>query len=256
MKMPCIICDIDGVLSDHSHRIKYAHRKEWPTYHALGTDDPPILPIIELISIMISNSITIFYSTGREELYREQTEKWLDQHGLTIYHEQQIMMRTNGDKRPSRSIKKDHLSIIKEIYDVWFAIDDMTSVKKMYFEEGVMCLQPHELEWDEGMEIAEKEDNSIPAIFNKQAQTFLKKQEEYGESYLQHGKILASLFPDGLTLNGEEDFVRMGLLNAQVVKLNRYCNNFPLSTHIDSLHDLSIYTTMLESVDRRFKRGK
>ena len=55
-------------------------------------------------------------------------------------------------------------------------------------------------------------------------------------------KFLSTIFP-----TAEET---MGLIIMLVTKLNRYGNNFPDSAHIDSVHDMSIYATMLEHVDR------
>jgi len=83
-------------------------------------------------------------------------------------------------------------------------------------------------------------------------QTHKDRGAVYGDNYLeQHGKVMAALFPLGLQLIGAEDFNRFGTLNMIVSKLTRYANNLRKdNTHIDSLHDMGVYSFMLEEVDR------
>lgn len=85
------------------------------------------------------------------------------------------------------------------------------------------------------------------------ANLFEIRSAQYGEAYLQHGYIMAALFPDGLELKTAEDFNRFGIMNMMVSKLNRYSNNFGNLGHQDSSRDLGVYSFMLEEVDERCK---
>lgn len=83
------------------------------------------------------------------------------------------------------------------------------------------------------------------------AKTFKAKNEEYGDTYHQHGKIIMALFPDGVPAQEDEaDAIRFGILTMIVSKLCRYVVNYENGGHEDSLNDLSIYAQMLAEVDR------
>jgi hypothetical protein len=79
-------------------------------------------------------------------------------------------------------------------------------------------------------------------------ETFRERSKVYGQNYLQHGKVMTALFPDGVTLRTEEEWNRFGIVNMIVAKLTRYAQNWP-DTHIDSVHDMGVYAFMLESLD-------
>jgi hypothetical protein len=78
--------------------------------------------------------------------------------------------------------------------------------------------------------------------------TFKERNKEYGDNYLNHGKVMAALFPNGLELKTVKDYNRFGIINMQVAKLTRYCQGWP-KPHIDSVHDLGVYSFILESLD-------
>jgi len=90
---------------------------------------------------------------------------------------------------------------------------------------------------------------SVEDNFKKALETFRKRSQTYGNSYTVYGQVMIKLFPKGLTLKTETDFVRFGILTQIVSKLSRYTNSFPESSHADSIHDLGVYALMLETVD-------
>lgn len=81
------------------------------------------------------------------------------------------------------------------------------------------------------------------------ANTFQQRNELYGNTYKQHGNVMAALFPNGIQLETTHDMNRMGVLNMMVSKLTRYANNWSEGGHYDSLHDLAVYSTMLNDLD-------
>ena len=98
---------------------------------------------------------------------------------------------------------------------------------------------------------------TVGEIIKRAAETFKERDKDYGEAYKHHGDIMSALFPDGLTLKGSEMFNRYAILNAMIVKLHRYSYAFKKEgTHLDSLHDLGIYSFMLEERDQLIKMGE
>lgn len=90
----------------------------------------------------------------------------------------------------------------------------------------------------------------ISEIFENAIDTFNERNMTYGSSYKRHGEVMKSLFPHGLSLNTVDDFNRFGIFNMQVSKLMRYANSWN-NNHIDSTHDLGVYSFMLEEIDRK-----
>jgi hypothetical protein len=80
-------------------------------------------------------------------------------------------------------------------------------------------------------------------------QTFAERAAVYGDNYLRFGRVMAAMFPHGINITTVEDWNRIGIFVQQVSKLTRYSNDFSKG-HIDSQHDLGVYSFMLESLDR------
>jgi hypothetical protein len=88
-------------------------------------------------------------------------------------------------------------------------------------------------------------------ILRKANETHLCRGKMYNNTYHEHGKIMAAIFPDGITLITEEDFKRFSLFNIIIAKLHRYSKSFSKGGHEDSIHDAGVYSFMLEEVDSR-----
>lgn len=81
------------------------------------------------------------------------------------------------------------------------------------------------------------------------AETFKKRNQTYGNSFITHGAILKAFFPNGIALVTEKDMCRFAVFNAIVGKLNRYGTNFNKGGHQDSIHDAITFCAMLEEID-------
>lgn len=86
-------------------------------------------------------------------------------------------------------------------------------------------------------------------------ETFKARNTSYGDSYLRHGIVMSALFPDGIELKTQEDFNRFGVLNMQVSKLVRYTQSWD-RPHIDSSHDLGVYSFIQEELDHHYHNEK
>lgn len=95
--------------------------------------------------------------------------------------------------------------------------------------------------------------NFAPKILQDGAETFVKKRKVYGHSYTTHGRVMAALFPRGMALRTPNDFLRFSILNLIVIKIGRYCTHWE-KPHQDSVHDIMVYSAVLEEVDQFFDK--
>lgn len=92
-------------------------------------------------------------------------------------------------------------------------------------------------------------------ILEEGGKTFKERHKVYGNNFLKVGDVMTALFPDGLTVETPEDWVRLELLMMKVVKVSRYAENFTKGGHQDSVHDDMVYSAMLENVDEVIRTG-
>lgn len=99
--------DMDGVLANCNHRLKYAD-KDYDKFYAPQNiaKDAPIQAGIELLRLMIAAGKKIVVITSRREMCRESTRQWLQDNGIDI-HTEDIYCRHPGDGRKSWDVKLD-----------------------------------------------------------------------------------------------------------------------------------------------------
>lgn len=90
-------------------------------------------------------------------------------------------------------------------------------------------------------------------VFKAALATHLERKATYSpgqkSGFEKHGEVLAALFPDGLTLKGEVEFSRFVLFTMAQIKFMRYAENLLKGGHQDSIHDLGVYSFILEAYD-------
>jgi len=87
-------------------------------------------------------------------------------------------------------------------------------------------------------------------ILHSALNTFEKKRKEYGQNYLNIGKVLLALFPGGLPITlSERDINRFHLYKHIAAKMGRYAQNFHKGGHADSMVDITVYSAMLSALD-------
>lgn len=92
---------------------------------------------------------------------------------------------------------------------------------------------------------------TMDEIFDDAKKTYNSRNDTYKESYAKFGHIMKALFPSGLQCATTNDFIKLGLLVQIVSKLTRHSEAMKAGVyHPDSLHDLGIYSFMLEMVER------
>ena len=126
-----VICDIDGTLAHMGDR---RTPLEWDKVH-LDSYDPYVGYLLSLHREM---NDTIIIVSGREDVCREATVQWLNQHG--VYYNR-LFMRAAKDFRPDTIVKKEIWETrilptypsITQINTIVY--DDRDSVVKMWREE-------------------------------------------------------------------------------------------------------------------------
>ena len=148
--MKNLICDIDGVVADCTHRLKYildtkstatlpAVKPDWDAFFEACDEDAPIVPMIRFLQEI--KGFRIIYVTGRPERTRYKTLAWFEKHGVPFGIFELLHMREDGDHRHDYVIKK----LILETLDkgnIFAVIEDRDSVVDMWRGEGLLCLQP------------------------------------------------------------------------------------------------------------------
>ena len=106
------IFDIDGVLADCEHRLHYLKDKDYDRFYSADAmaGDRPIKDGFELLKTFYKADADVLFFTGRPERTRQTTEEWLryylpdDLYYRTV---QMLMMRKDGDYRPSPIVKRE-----------------------------------------------------------------------------------------------------------------------------------------------------
>src|SRR5277367_5832461 len=104
--MDIYICDVDGTISDCSHRLHLIENgsNKWDEFFAACKDDPPITEVIKTVRLLKKSGAVILMVTGRSSVCREQTVKWLRDFQIPY---DGLYMRSAGDHRPDYIVKDE-----------------------------------------------------------------------------------------------------------------------------------------------------
>lgn len=135
---PCIICDLDGTLSDCRARLHFVKEKNWKEFYANLGSDMVIEPVARLLDA-IKLDYPIILCSGRPEDYRGATESWLKDNRIPYNG---LYMRAKGDFRQDAIIKMELLEQIREDgYEPFIVIDDRQQVVDAWRRAGLTVLQ-------------------------------------------------------------------------------------------------------------------
>lgn len=126
---PAWLVDVDGTLAHMGDRGPF----DW---HRVS-DDTPNLPVVELVT-NLSNTAAIVVMSGRDEVCRQETKAWLDQHiEFDVLH-----MRPEGDTRKDAVVKAELFwEHVAPVWNVRGVVDDRQQVVDMWRAMGLMCAQ-------------------------------------------------------------------------------------------------------------------
>ena len=144
-KEKAIVLDIDGVILDSSmilkeiYNLKLRGDEMWAYFHA--NCNGPRVSFKENVYPLLNSlkaSVRIILSTSRNECCKKETKERLHNEGFPY---DMLYMRKSDDERPSPEVKKDHLKLITQRFEVIAFIDDDLSNCQMAEQEGILALR-------------------------------------------------------------------------------------------------------------------
>ena len=137
------IFDLDGTLSDGTHRLHLLPKKDlhltesWTAFNMAAGDDAPIEDTITVLNALSSGDRVIIILTGRSDEARYITQKWLSDHGVQYDY---LIMRRASDNRKDTVIKEEELRKIglDRIVAAW---DDSPNVIAHFRGLGITTYQ-------------------------------------------------------------------------------------------------------------------
>lgn len=142
-----IICDLDGTLSlfnakrnDGSVDVRHDNAHTRTPYDASKCDEDTVNEQVAAVLESFHNEgYDILFCSGREDCYREPTERFLKKHlGLTY----QLFMRKTGDLRKDSVVKEEiYVTNIEPYYNVFLVLDDRDQVVVFWRSKGLTCWQ-------------------------------------------------------------------------------------------------------------------
>jgi phosphoglycolate phosphatase-like HAD superfamily hydrolase len=156
-----IIFDLDGTLADCEHRRPLiagrarGEKARWDEFFARCGEDAPIEPVIAVLLALRPQARVQIWS-GRSEVVRELTERWLTEHvfgnwawtvraapTMTNDHRVPLRMRPAGDTTPDDALKEGWLRAHRAAGGerVTMVFDDRQKVVDMWRRNGIVCAQ-------------------------------------------------------------------------------------------------------------------
>lgn len=139
------IFDIDGTIADLSHRLHFIQqdKPDWDAFFNAAGDDKPIFEVITVARALSTAGHPIVYSTGRSEVIRNITDRWLAKYRLP---KGTMFMRSAGDHREDNVVKGELLDKIMHLYGAWLGgyggvFEDRQQVVDMYRARGLRVFQ-------------------------------------------------------------------------------------------------------------------
>lgn len=167
-----IVFDVDGALTNPKHRLHFVNdtaywkiecgsvpKPDWRSFLASEqlAGDAPIPEIWETLTNFVLNGDRILFITDRPENQRKITLDWLTkefdcpirgfanqawdtEEGWAV--EPCLLMRSNGDRRPSHVVKGELLDRARaDGFEPTMAFEDCSTDTAMWREKGLLCLQ-------------------------------------------------------------------------------------------------------------------
>lgn len=127
-----LVCDLDGTLALYEHMNHRGHYDASNCYL-----DDVNMPVREVL-LRFAGDTNIIYLTGREEIYREATAKFLEDRHCPSG---QLLMRPKGDTRKDTITKMELFDQnVRGRFNVLFCLEDRPRVVRMWRKLGLTTL--------------------------------------------------------------------------------------------------------------------
>lgn len=139
------IFDLDGTLSDCTHRLPLLQERRWDEFYDRCDGDLPIPHVIGLFNTLYWDGHDIRIWSGRVERVRGKTMDWLESH-VTLPGEDvqrsELRMRPDRDFSSGAKLKQQWLLSLEPRVRALIAcaFEDDPKCAEMYRSHGVPCL--------------------------------------------------------------------------------------------------------------------
>ncbi len=137
-----MVVDMDGTLSNTQERIKFVkgeNKKNWKLFFNFCVFDQPRQEVLQQVMIhhFSNNHMPIVIVSARPDTYRNQTEKWLHEHGIRY---EKLLMRNANDKRTDDIVKQEMLDQYMNKDHISVAFDDRKRILDMWEKNGIKTI--------------------------------------------------------------------------------------------------------------------
>jgi len=105
-----LVIDIDGTIANIDHRLHFAEESppDWDSFFDpdIVSKDKPIARAQEALPKLIKKYGKPYFLTGRPDNLKNVTKTWLKKHFNLDSDDYKLLMREEGDYKPSESVKK------------------------------------------------------------------------------------------------------------------------------------------------------
>jgi hypothetical protein len=148
-KEEILIFDIDGVLSNPTHRIEHAINKDWDKFNELMALDTPHQKMMDVLFLFLKSNYKVFLLTARPIEFKKTTMSWLRGNFCNelLIKEKiknkglELIMRPENNIESSEDFKEKEVLKLKEKFEILLAIDDNKNVIKMYRKHEIYALE-------------------------------------------------------------------------------------------------------------------
>jgi predicted kinase len=141
----CVIFDLDGTLSDPSHRRHFVRQAQgdeinpewkpnWVQFFETCDQDTPREEVIQKARDYHAQGIEVIICSARPEDYREKSEEWLRRHNVPF---DRFIMRRFQDYRKDTVVKKEYLDQFLDKTKILRVFDDRPCVIRMWRDNGL-----------------------------------------------------------------------------------------------------------------------
>lgn len=140
---PIVIVDLDGTLSDGSHRLHLLPTEDlhltesWSEFNKAAVGDSPIKSTVAVVNGLWMSGFAIVILTGRSDEVMADTCDWLNYNGIKY---DALIMRRKEDNRKDTIIKEEVLRAIG-LENIVCAFDDSPNVVKHFRSLGITTYQ-------------------------------------------------------------------------------------------------------------------
>lgn len=260
--MNIVIFDLDGCVSDDRWRLDLLppqpHVGKPPEafdeYNRRCGMDEPLLPGLELLDGYAQDvDVVVWFITARPVAYRDRTWEWLHRH-FAFANTPLLSMRAPDDMRSSPELKAGKVAhLFNEApasAKIIAAFDDRDDVLAEYAKMACMTDALIQRVDADGVRTisygtsANSKPRTAANALLEGAELFAERNKVYKDNHKVFGRVMAALYPDGLTLVGEDVFAEFGIFVQIISKITRHASNE--NGHHDSIRDTKVYAAMLE----------